>query len=331
MKAALWACLPWLGVLLVACAAAWGLLRLSSARAEWKRLLRLHRDELGAVQSLSFVLTLPVFVLLMLFIVQVSQIMIGAVVVNYAAYAAARAAVAWIPARVGGWELENCIGPGYVIDLNAPNQVMPVTDPTAPDYGPMSGGLTFIVPYDPASPKFQKIMAAAVLGVMPVCPSRDLGLTYPASSGMAVDLLRQAYYVNVPAAANNPRIPQRLANKMAYGLTATEVELRFFHSNREPPLLPYMIEDDVYEFRPNELGFQDAVTVTVTHHMALLPGPGRFLSRPVRRPDGSPDLVAQKIEHHLGLATYPLTASVTLGIEGEKSVIPYTYQLGRGF
>jgi len=304
---------------------AWLLLRMAKARPDLRRVLALHRDDVGAVQSLSFVLTLPIFVLLMLFIIQVSQIMIGTVVVHYAAFAAARAAVVWIPAKVGDWELENCIGPGYMLDPMAPDQVMPITDPTSSEYGPTSGGLTFIIPYDPASPKYQKIANAAILAVMSICPSRDLGLTVSGSAGTAVNLLQQAYLANVPGASNIPRIPRRLENKLAYALTATELELRFFHSNREPPLAPYFIEDDIYEFRPNELGFQDTITVTVTHHMALLPGPGRFLARPVRRPDGLPDQVAQQIERHNGIATYPLRASISMGIEGEKSVIPYTY------
>ncbi len=249
LRAILIACLPWAGVLLAACAVAWLLLRTQKAQADFGRLFSLHRDEAGAVQSLSFVLTLPFFILLMLFIIQVSQIMIGTVVVHYAAFAAARAAVVWIPAKVGDWELENCIGAGYVLDPNAPDQVMPITDPTASDYGPSAGGLTFIIPYEPASPKFQKIVNAAILALMPICPSRDLGLTVSGSTGTAVNLLRQAYFANVPGASNIPRVPRRLENKLAYAQMATELELRFFHSNREPPLAPYFLEDDVYEFR----------------------------------------------------------------------------------
>jgi len=65
------------------------------------RLRRLHRDEAGNVQSLSFVLTLPIFIMLMMLIVQASQLMIGQVVVEYAAVAAARSAIVWIPAAVG--------------------------------------------------------------------------------------------------------------------------------------------------------------------------------------------------------------------------------------
>ena len=324
---------PWALTLVGAILAAVVLLRWSGSGRisfRWTRFAELVRDDAGAVQSLSFVLTLPIFVLLMLFIVQVSQIMIGTVVVHYAAFAAARAAQVWIPARVGDIELENCIGPGYYPDPTA-EQILPIVDPSDPNYGPTSGGMTFIIPYDPDSPKWQKIVTAAVLALMPICPSRDLGLSVPPSAAAAAQLVRQAYLQNVPNASGIPRVPQRLENKLAYALLATEVELRFFHSNREPPLVPYYLEDDIYQFRPNELGFQDTVTVTVTHHMALLPGPGRFLARAVRRPDGLPDKVAQEIEVRNGIATYPLRASITLGHEGEKSVIPYTYWLSSMF
>ena len=52
------------------------------------------------MQSLSFVLTLPLFIMVMMMIVQVSQLMIGMVVVHYAAFAAARSAAVWIPAAM---------------------------------------------------------------------------------------------------------------------------------------------------------------------------------------------------------------------------------------
>src|SRR5262245_46550230 len=73
-------------------------------------LLRLHADQRGSVQSLSFVLTVPIFVMLMLLAVQITQLMIGLIVVQYAAYAAARSASVWIPARMEPDELENRIG-----------------------------------------------------------------------------------------------------------------------------------------------------------------------------------------------------------------------------
>ena len=69
-------------------------IRFSGARFNLKRLARLHRCQRGGVQSLSFVLTLPIFVMIVMFIVQVSQLMIAQVVVNYAAFGAARSLAA---------------------------------------------------------------------------------------------------------------------------------------------------------------------------------------------------------------------------------------------
>ena len=125
-RAVVEACLPWLALLLAGFACAYLLVRLNRSRLELGRLARLHRDQAGGVQSLSFVLTLPVFVIVMLFIVQVSQLMIGTIVVHYAAFAAARSAVVWIPARLGAEETENCISAYYP---EAEDQLPRVLDP----------------------------------------------------------------------------------------------------------------------------------------------------------------------------------------------------------
>ena len=55
----------------------------------------------------------------------------------------------------------------------------------------------------------------------------------------------------------------------------------------------------------------------------MLPGPGRFLSHRVPSPDGTPDALAGKIKRRGGLYVYPISATATLGNEGEKSVFPY--------
>ena len=81
------ACLPWTAVLGGSIALLWLLARLHRARFDWGRIRLLPGDELGTVQSLSFVLTLPAFVMVMLFILQVSQLMIATIAVHYAAYA----------------------------------------------------------------------------------------------------------------------------------------------------------------------------------------------------------------------------------------------------
>jgi hypothetical protein len=321
-RAVLTNCLPWLGLLAISLVCAWFLLRLSGSRFQPRRLWQLHRDQAGSVQSLSFVLTLPFFVMIVLFIVQVSQLMIGTIVVHYAAFATARSAAVWIPADMEFPEGHNCIS-FYYPDPEARDQVVPMLDPEDPSYGPTDGGVTFII--EPGSDKYNKISSAAVLACMPICPSRDLGLDLGAWGSEGSDVLKRVYGAMVPKSQSNSRVPRRLENKLAYALKATEVEIRFFHKNSEPPLTTYGISHDLNQFSFNELGWQDQITVTVRHDLALLPGPGRLLARLVKRDDGSPDRVSERIERVEGVYVYPLDASITMCNEGETPVIPYEH------
>jgi len=323
-RAVVMACLPWLGCLLAAWAVGLLLMRLGGCRFRARRLLCLHRDQSGAVQSLSFVLTLPLFVMVMLFIVQVSQLMIGTIVVNYAAFAAARAAIVWIPADMPP-EGPNCIA-AYAFDPQAPDQVFPVLDPDDPRYGPAEGGVWYVI--SPDSAKYRRIRAAAVLAVLPVCPSRDLGGDVSGQAGAVLDVLQRAYAAMAPKSAANPRVDRRLENKLAYAMAHTRLEMRFFHKNSEPPLVTYFLGPDFGEFYFNELGWQDPITVTVHHDLALLPGPGRLLAKSTPGPSGT-DEVGSRITRSGRTYTYPLSASAVLGNEGEKPVVRFPYDAGR--
>ncbi|MBN2024818.1 MAG: hypothetical protein JW809_18710 [Pirellulales bacterium] len=321
------ACLPWAGLLVVLVVCLLVLARLVDRRPRWARLARLHADQRGGAQSLSFVLVLPFFVMILLFIVQVSQVMIGTVMVHYAAFAAARTAIVWIPARLD-WEPENCIGldPGaHVLD--------PETDPARqipPDPNePTEGGLTFLVSGE--SPKLEKIRAAALMALAPACPSRDLGLGLVGGETQIAGTMSWAYRAMAPGSAGIDSIPRRMANKLTYARRATDVRMTFYHRNSDaphwpppstfyqwhPPGTPY--------FLPTEMDWQDEITITVRHEMALLPGPGRFLASVVSRPDGQADRVAATIRQLGDVHTYPLSASITLGNEGQRSVIPYVH------
>jgi hypothetical protein len=281
----------------------------------------LHRDQVGGVQSLSFVLTLPLFMMVMMFIVQVGQLMIGTICVHYAAFAAARSAIVWIPAALPS-EGPNCIG-AYQRDPDAPDQRAPVLDPASPAYGPAEGGLTYVV--SPGGPKYGRITTAAVLACMPVSPSRDYGIPLPGNTSAAAGVLQAAYAAMVPESGGNSRIPQRLENKLAYAIHNTEVEIRFYHKNAEPPLeVTYFLPPDIAEFRFNELGWQDVITVKVKHNLALLPGPGRMLIRYVAGPGGG-DRVSTQNYQNGSVYVYPLNASATLGNEGEKPVLQHGY------
>jgi len=327
-RAVLKACLPWLALLAIAFAAAYFLVRLNQSRPRLRRLRRLHSDQRGGVQSLSFVLSVPFFVMILCFIIQVSQLMIGTIVVHYAAFAAARSAIVWIPAALPWPERANCIA-RYELDPDAPDQHLPVLDPESPEFGPSDGGVTYIVRDDGGSWKYGQITAAAALACAAISPSRDLGISLPGRASLNAAVLKTAYAAMVSKSDQNKRIPQRLENKLAYSLRYTRVEIRFYHKNSEPPLerppSPYHQMPDPEEFRENEIGWQDPVTVTVRHDLALLPGPFAFLSRVVRGPSGV-DRVAERIHPNGTVYACTLSATMALGNEGEKSVVPYEYQ-----
>lgn len=321
-REAITACLPYLVGIVMSV----GVLRLlvwtSGARMELAQLSRLHFDQQGAVQSLSFVLTLPLFVMILLFIVQLSQLTSARLVVEYAAMAAARSAVVWIPATLGdGYEEENRISAIY-----------PVGEMTD------ENGIPFVVyQVAPGSPKYDKIRLAAATSVMSVCPSRDTGMVLDGEGELAAITLLKTYAALSPASVENTQIPVRIYNKLAYALRNTNVLIEIRHRNtdyrhrtNEPPLAHYDIRPYRDEFQFNEIGYQDQIVVTVQHAFALLPGPGRLLSRNTPRPDGYAaqiDQVAQQTRRENGVFTYPVSATVRLNNEGEKPVLAYIQTL----
>jgi hypothetical protein len=308
MNRALLDCVPFLLGMLACAAVAWRIRVSGSTFGDWIQLTRLHSDEQGAVQSLSFVLTLPVFVMLMLFIVQLSQVTIARMVVEYAAYAAARSAIVWIPADLGGLETPNRVGPRRQ-DLGT----------TRDENGHEFARYLLVHP----SRKLQRIEHAAAQALLPVCPSRDVGAD-PAQSGMlALPTLERAYQVVDPTSTSNARIPNRLRNKLAYALAATSVEIEVRHKDTEPPLTWHDLAPYRNEFEENEIGWQDQLLVTVRHDFALLPGPARFLAKRRIAPGKNSDDVADRISQRANVFVYPLTATVRLSNEGEKGVLSY--------
>ena len=297
------------------------LLRAARPMPDLRRLRRLHVDQDGGVQSLSFVLTLPLLIMVVMLIVQIGLLMIGTIVVHYAAFAAARAAAVWIPAATES-EGANCIS-SYFMDPDAEHQAPPLLDPDAPGYGPSEGGTWWDV--RPESPKAERIRQAAAIACVSLAPSRDTGASLSGPGAATAAVLQEAYAALGPPSTADPRTARRLRNKVAYALAHTAVHIRFFHGNFEPPLVPHYQESDLGEFRFNEIGWQDPISVTVRHHFGLLPGPGRLLARYVAGPDGGTDDVSDAIERRGDTHTVPLTASVTLGNEGKKSVMSYVH------
>ncbi len=318
-------------------------LRISGARLNLKRIRRIHSCETGAVQSLAFVLTLPLFIMIVMFIVQVSQLMMGIMGVHYAAFAAARAATVWSAARVNSYqaprEFENVLE--QPLSAGTPAELLFDGD-----------GAGQLQPTASTSYKLNKVFGAAVTAVAPVAPSRAVVEPVDCSScGVKPWAVRDWYLQLVPSSASNGRIPQRLINKMSYAYWNTRVDMRFVdRDTREGPTYnprELVIVDGtavmadqgewLRDWTPHEIGWQDQLTLTVTHDFALLPGPGRFLAKYIVRADGRADTVAPRIALQGTLSdsvpwivptyTTQISASATLTNEGFKPLLAYEQEL----
>lgn len=344
-RAVLEALLPALAALAISCVLLRLVVRFSGAQFDVRRLLRLHRCEEGAVQSLSFVLTLPLFIMIVMFIVQVSQLMIGITVVHYATFAAARAAIVWTPARIEGgsygeaFENENALQP-------------PLSEEQPLNLTFHGSGTDFEGVSSYTSYKLEKILGAAALATAPVSPSRLMVEPIDcAQCGVQTSAVQTMYQQLVSATQGSSRIPQRLLNKLSYAYWNTSVEVAFFDKDtREGPtynprvllIVDGLAVQDVdgewlRDWRSHEVGWQDPMRLTVTHDFALLPGPGRFLARFITRADGEPDNVASRIQVRNQTAdnvpwlrpayTTSITASATLTNEGFKPLLAYEQNL----
>ena len=296
MIIALW---PWM--LLLACSVfiARVLVRLSNARLNVRRVVQVHRCQEGSVQSLSFVLTLPFFLMVLMLIIQVSQIMIANVVVNYAAINTVRSASVWIPANMALDETANRISTISVIQST-------------------QEGTQFQITADPQSPKYSKIRQAAVLACSPLAPSRDLGYSLDTNGQLSALALTRLYRGLDADSVANTLIPTRIENKFAFSDANTDVQIRFWHrvgpfeNFRDPPLQrTYGVGPYFDEYYPNEVGWQDELTTIVTHRLALLPGPIRLFSSNV------------EIDETGNAYTFPVAAAATMVIEGDKPLLPH--------
>jgi hypothetical protein len=310
-REALIACVPYLAGIaaLLMCQAI--LLRFSGARLQLRHLWQLHRDQRGAIQSLSFILTLPVFMFIMMFIVQLSLITMARISVEYAAFAATRSAVVWFPSHLG-------------TELLAENRVSPSSLVPLRQYE--ANGRTYIVyRVVPAGDKVAQVHLAAAMACMPICPSTNTGAGANHPGNQALASIQRAYRALAPGSVANTRIPARLRNKLAYALANTRVEIEVHHcsdriSGGDPPLYPEWsleLEHPERYLWPNEIGWQDQVYVTVTHNYALLPGPGRLLARRADSPTEY-DNVAEQIQQSNGVFYRTLVATARMGNEGQK-------------
>lgn len=354
-RAVLLTCWPWFICLVVAGMLAVLLVQFCGGRCQWRRWRDLHADQGGAVQSLSLVLTLPVFLLLLLFIVQISQMMIGVMMVHYAAFAAARAASVWIPADVttdptlyddlteidlvhdqlqGGPERANVIQGRVQRDLSRVN-VLQLE----------SGANTIAV-----SVKYQKVVLAALIPCMAISPSRDFSWAnqLPASLVPTYNALTKIFPDMNPRSRSNVRMPKRLMNKLIYSQRFTNVVIEWQEISHpatdvdsaptyNPRNHPATLTGQVPMWNENEVGFRDPVTVRVTHQFGLLPGIGRILKMGMVNGAGGwqsqnqNDAVSKQITQRTQtqqeeLYTLGITAEATFVNEGYKSMLRYAIQ-----
>ncbi|MBM4093911.1 MAG: pilus assembly protein [Planctomycetes bacterium] len=306
------ACLPYIGgiVGLLLCQAV--VIRLSGARVRWAQLKQLHADQAGAAQSLSFVLTFPLFLFVMMFVVQLCLITMARISVEYAAFAAARSAMVWISANLGDEDYaENRVGP----------PIVPVRQYEA------NGRNYTVYQLIPTGEKFAKIHLAAAMACLPICPSGNKGVEPTHPGNAALPSIERAYVAMAPDSVSNLRIPSRLRNKLAYALANTWIAIEVHHcgdqiSGGDPPLYPEMplqLDFPSRYLRPNEIGWQDQIYVTVAHDYALIPGAGRLLTN--RTSSSINAYAAPKDDVRLAGNVYvrTLMATARLGNEGQKA------------
>lgn len=136
-----WVWAFWLLGLVALGALAIGLLRAARRNSAERRAWRgLNRCEAGAAYSLSYMLTIPLIALIICLVVDLTLILVAKIGTVYAAYAAARTAVVWVPSGVS---------PGTAkdkVDAAAQNAMTPFASSNAhhrPISSPPPSGLVY--------------------------------------------------------------------------------------------------------------------------------------------------------------------------------------------
>ncbi len=265
--------------------------------------------EEGGVQSLALVLTLPFFVGTILMLVQLSQVLIGVMTVHYAAFAAARSAVVWIPAWVEDQD------PTRGNDVTGENEI---------DVYFTRGQPIDLTPgIAQHSRKFREIQAAAVQACVAISPARLVNgpRAGEAEVGEAVDA-----FLAFQQLTNDPRIGRwRTAalNRWSYSAANTQVRLAFMGQPRLSPTYN-PVGHPVVPHEGNEAGWDESVTAIVAHEVSLVPGPGRWLFQ--RRNWGRvPGNLAANWPGSGRLDRVPVIGSATLSLAGLQSNRPVVY------
>lgn len=272
----------------------------------WRRLNSRLRElpdcQEGGVQSLALVMTLPLLIGSILLVVQLTQVLLGVMTVQYAAFSAARSAAVWIPARIDSQNspenvVDRLIVRGQAIDLT-PEQ--------------RSG-----------SRKLQEIFAAAAQSCVAISPARavDGPRAGAAEIAEAVDAFLQFQQLS-----NDPRIARwrtAMGNRWSYAFANTRVRLAFLTEPRQTPTYN-PINHPVVPYRQDEAGWDESVTVIVQHEVSLVPGPGRLLFQ--RATWGSvPAGLAANWPGSGRRDRVPVIGSATVTLAGLKALRPFRY------
>jgi len=223
------ACWPCLVALAVCAGLLVAISRLAGGRLDLSRLRRLHRCQRGGIQSLGFVLALPLFIMIVLMIVQVSQLLVAHIVVNYAALAAARSISVWVPQHV----VEADPGAGGIGNEGHPANVVDVPGFVANQpylYAYLGGGQGQSVNTENVL-KFDKPFQAATTLCAAISPSRFLGLQLEGRAVNRFDATWEAYALLAPRSAARDSMRRRLYNKLTYAYWNTELWITYREKN----------------------------------------------------------------------------------------------------
>ncbi len=232
-------------------------------------------------------------------LVQLCQVLMGVMTVQYAAFAAARSAVVWIPASVeDGGETQNDIDKiiirGQTIDLTPASRQN--------------------------NRKFREIHAAAAQACVAISPARTVNGPRAGAGevGAAVDA-----FLSFEQLTNDPRAARwrtAVGNRWSYSFANTQVRLAFLGQPRLTPTYN-PVGHPVVPHRETEAGWDEAVTLIVQHEVSLVPGPGRWLFQKAAW-GSAPQNLANNWPGSGRLDRVPVFGSATLTLAGLKSIHP---------
>jgi hypothetical protein len=256
-------------------------------------------------------MTMPVFIIMAMFIVQIAHFMVGLMVVNYAAFAAARYAIVWVPAAIEQGDAE----------YDKPNRLPEIAIP-----GQNNGILLDInSQYITSSRKCQEIFAAAAKACAIASPSKAYATGSSQLSQSYATATQNAYAALIPGSTSNFRIPGRLSQKLKYSFENTSVRVDFIDLNSERGPTYNPIGHPVALYYPHEVGWQDPLMVTVEHKFALFPGPGKYLAAILVDQQGNRSTVSDRVDQSNGIFKTTIKATAMLTNEGRLSLRTRTH------